>query len=130
MLLFRATWIIGGGHRVRDQQRRKDAVDRRGACHATEFNLSSNDDTLREGAAVLYRKRDMLEMVDRLRGAATKWRRSAAPRMRTISTVMSMLRRIRTILTSSWFVRDMPPLQFSRDRCKAEALVQTISSAA
>lgn len=37
------------------------------ACHTTEFNLSSNEDTLREGATVLYRKRDMLELVDRLR---------------------------------------------------------------
>ena len=37
------------------------------ACHTTEFNLSSNEDTLREGATVLYRKRDMLELVERLR---------------------------------------------------------------
>jgi hypothetical protein len=37
------------------------------ACHTTEFNLSSDNDTLREGATVLYRKRDMLELVNRLR---------------------------------------------------------------
>lgn len=36
------------------------------AVHTTEFNLSSNDETLVDGPTVLYRERDMLELVDRL----------------------------------------------------------------
>jgi hypothetical protein len=39
------------------------------ACHTTEFNLSSNDETLSSGPTVLYRKRDILELIERLRGA-------------------------------------------------------------
>ncbi len=34
------------------------------ACHTTEFNLSSNDTTVTEGATVLYRKRDILQLID------------------------------------------------------------------
>lgn len=37
------------------------------ACHTTEFNLSSNDETVTDGPTVLYRARDMLELIDRLR---------------------------------------------------------------
>jgi hypothetical protein len=37
------------------------------ACHTTEFNLSSDDETISEGPTVLYRKKDMLELTDRLR---------------------------------------------------------------
>jgi uncharacterized coiled-coil protein SlyX len=37
------------------------------AVHTTEFNLSSNDDTIENGPTVLYRQRDMEELVDRLR---------------------------------------------------------------
>lgn len=37
------------------------------AVHTTEFNLSSNEDTLEDGPTVLYRRRDMEQLVDRLR---------------------------------------------------------------
>lgn len=37
------------------------------ACHTTEFNLSSNEDTLSSGPTVIYRKRDMLDLIERLR---------------------------------------------------------------
>lgn len=37
------------------------------ACHTTEFNLSSDEETVAHGGTVLYRRRDMLELVDRLR---------------------------------------------------------------
>ena len=37
------------------------------ACHTTEFNLSSNDETVSEGATVLYRHRDIVQLIDRLR---------------------------------------------------------------
>ena len=37
------------------------------ACHTTEFNLSSDDDTVAEGGTVLYRRRDLLALIDRLR---------------------------------------------------------------
>ena len=36
------------------------------ACHTTEFNLSSDEDTVETGPTVLYRRRDMLEVIDRL----------------------------------------------------------------
>jgi hypothetical protein len=36
------------------------------ACHTTELNLSSNDKTLEEGGTVLYRKRDIVALVDEL----------------------------------------------------------------
>lgn len=36
------------------------------AVHTTEFNLSSNDDTIQEGPTVIYRERDLLELSDRL----------------------------------------------------------------
>jgi hypothetical protein len=36
------------------------------ACHTTEFNLSSNDETVEEGATVLYRHRDIVELIERL----------------------------------------------------------------
>jgi SAM-dependent methyltransferase len=36
------------------------------AIHTTEFNLSSNDATLTEGATVLYRRRDIEALVERL----------------------------------------------------------------
>lgn len=39
------------------------------AVHTTEFNLSSNDDTIESGHTVLYRRRDLEELVERLRGA-------------------------------------------------------------
>lgn len=37
------------------------------ACHTTEFNLSSNDDTVTSGGTVIYRARDIEELIDRLR---------------------------------------------------------------
>ena len=37
------------------------------AVHTTEFNLSSNDDTIEEGITVIYRRRDIVAMVQRLR---------------------------------------------------------------
>jgi hypothetical protein len=36
------------------------------AVHTTEFNLSSNTDTVTEGDTVIYRKRDIEELVKRL----------------------------------------------------------------
>jgi SAM-dependent methyltransferase len=36
------------------------------ACHTTELNLSSDDDTVDSGPTVLYRKRDISELVNRL----------------------------------------------------------------
>ncbi|CAB3760138.1 hypothetical protein [Paraburkholderia humisilvae] len=39
------------------------------AVHTTEFNLSSNDDTIDEGHTVLYRRKDMENLVSRLRDA-------------------------------------------------------------
>ncbi|SIT50131.1 conserved hypothetical protein [Paraburkholderia piptadeniae] len=39
------------------------------AVHTTEFNLSSNDETIKEGHTVLYRRRDLEELVERLRTA-------------------------------------------------------------
>lgn len=36
------------------------------AVHTTEFNLSSNDETLESGVTVIYRHRDLLELVQRL----------------------------------------------------------------
>jgi hypothetical protein len=37
------------------------------AVHTTEFNLSSNDDTIDSGDTVLYRQRDMEHLIQRLR---------------------------------------------------------------
>jgi hypothetical protein len=37
------------------------------AVHTTEFNLSSNDDTVEQGETVIYRKRDLEGLVERLR---------------------------------------------------------------
>lgn len=37
------------------------------AVHTTEFNLSSNDDTIEEGGCVIYRRRDIEELIVRLR---------------------------------------------------------------
>ncbi len=37
------------------------------AVHTTEFNLSSNDDTVESGGTVIYRRRDIEELVQRLR---------------------------------------------------------------
>lgn len=37
------------------------------AVHTTEYNLSSNDETIDTGPTVLYRRRDMEELVERLR---------------------------------------------------------------
>jgi len=37
------------------------------AVHTTEFNLSSNDDTVTHGGTVIYRKRDIEELIQRLR---------------------------------------------------------------
>ena len=37
------------------------------AVHTTEFNLSSNDQTVAEGATVIYRQRDIEELIARLR---------------------------------------------------------------
>ncbi|TGB34412.1 hypothetical protein [Burkholderia thailandensis] len=37
------------------------------AAHTTELNLSSNTETLSSGPTVLYRKRDILELIERLR---------------------------------------------------------------
>jgi len=36
------------------------------ACHTTEFNLSSDEATLSDGPTVIYRRRDMLDLVERL----------------------------------------------------------------
>lgn len=37
------------------------------AVHTTEFNVGSNDDTVTDGCTVIYRSRDIEELVDRLR---------------------------------------------------------------
>jgi hypothetical protein len=37
------------------------------ACHTTEFNLSSEDETMEEGPTVIYRRKDIVELVNRLR---------------------------------------------------------------
>jgi hypothetical protein len=37
------------------------------AVHTTEFNLSSNDHTVTQGATVIYRRRDIEELISRLR---------------------------------------------------------------
>lgn len=37
------------------------------AVHTTEFNLSSNDDTVEDGPTVIYRRRDIERLVQRLR---------------------------------------------------------------
>jgi hypothetical protein len=37
------------------------------ACHTTEFNLSSNDATVEEGVTVIYRKRDLDDLIAELR---------------------------------------------------------------
>ncbi len=37
------------------------------AVHTTEFNLSSNDETIERGETVLYRRRDMQELIKRLK---------------------------------------------------------------
>jgi len=37
------------------------------ACHTTELNLSSNDATVEEGATVLYRRRDLDELLHQLK---------------------------------------------------------------
>jgi hypothetical protein len=39
------------------------------AVHTTEYNVSSNDDTVAKGATVLYRRRDIEALAERLRGA-------------------------------------------------------------
>jgi hypothetical protein len=39
------------------------------AVHTTEFNLSSNDETLSSGTTVIFRRRDIEQMVERLRAA-------------------------------------------------------------
>lgn len=39
------------------------------AVHTTEFNISSNSDTLKEGQTVLYRERDLRDLVRRLEDA-------------------------------------------------------------
>jgi hypothetical protein len=39
------------------------------AVHTTEFNLTSNDHTIEEGPTVVYRERDVLELVRRLESA-------------------------------------------------------------
>jgi SAM-dependent methyltransferase len=36
------------------------------ACHTTELNLSSNEETLEAGETVLYRRRDIQELIERL----------------------------------------------------------------
>lgn len=36
------------------------------ACHTTEYNLSSNEDTLSEGVTVIYRKKDIQNLIQRL----------------------------------------------------------------
>ncbi len=37
------------------------------ACHTTEFNLSSDEETVRDGQTVIYRKQDMERLIARLR---------------------------------------------------------------
>lgn len=37
------------------------------ACHTTEFNLSSDEQTLEMGGTVIYRRRDILDLIERLR---------------------------------------------------------------
>lgn len=37
------------------------------ACHTTEFNLSSNDDTVEDGPTVIYRRNDIEELAFKLR---------------------------------------------------------------
>ena len=96
------------------------------ACHTTEFNLSSNDDTLREGATVLYRKRDMLELVDRLRERGHGVEAfSVAPDSHYLDGYVDT----RAIPTSSWLLRGYTTTSVGIV-VKRGALVQSISSAA
>lgn len=37
------------------------------ACHTTEYNLSSNEETIDQGVTVLYRKKDIEQLVETLR---------------------------------------------------------------
>ena len=37
------------------------------ACHTTEFNLSSDQDTIRDGPTVIYRRQDIERLIERLR---------------------------------------------------------------
>jgi hypothetical protein len=37
------------------------------ACHTTEYNLSSNDQTVTTGATVIYRRRDIDDLIAELR---------------------------------------------------------------
>ncbi len=37
------------------------------ACHTTEFNLSSDQDTVRDGPTVIYRRQDIERLIERLR---------------------------------------------------------------
>lgn len=46
------------------------------AVHTTEYNVTSNDETLREGWCVVYRKRDLEELTKRLAAKAQRWSRS------------------------------------------------------
>jgi hypothetical protein len=45
------------------------------ACHTSELNLSSNDNTLDSGATVLFRRRDVEELIDRLESRGHKVKR-------------------------------------------------------
>jgi hypothetical protein len=42
------------------------------ACHTSELNLSSNDETIGEGATVLFRRRDIEKLIERLESRGHK----------------------------------------------------------
>ena len=42
------------------------------ACHTSELNLSSNDETLDNGATVLFRRRDIEKLIERLESRGHK----------------------------------------------------------
>jgi SAM-dependent methyltransferase len=60
------------------------------AVHTTELNLSSDENTLTSGGTVLYRRRDILELVRQLAAKGTTFNLLHKHRMRTCSTITWM----------------------------------------
>jgi hypothetical protein len=69
------------------------------ACHTTEFNLSSNEDTVEEGETVIYRKKDIEKLISILQDRGHK-----------VSTI-----KIAKDLYPADFYVDLPPYNNSTD---------------